>query len=76
MEPLRRFLEYSMESLGSILKAPRGQTLGQKLEGHKLPRGSIHHYIPKAFPQIVILKSNKQTNNIKKTVNAHCFNTH
>ena len=40
-----------------------------------LPRGSIHHYTPKAFPQIVILsrsrrnqvKQNKQTNNIKKT---------
>ena len=43
----------------------------------KLLRGSIHHYIPKAFPQIVILsrsrrnqvKQNKQTNNIKKTAN-------
>ena len=26
MEPLGRFLEYSMESLESILKAPLGQT--------------------------------------------------
>ena len=33
MEPLGRFLEYSMESLESILKAPLGQTLGQKPEG-------------------------------------------
>ena len=81
MEPLGRFLEYSMESLESILKAPLGQTLGQKPSGPaaprvfglgsglggpsifslgtplrtlgNLPRGSIHHYTPSAFPQIV-----------------------
>ena len=105
MEPHGRFLEYSMESLVSILKAPLGQTLGQKPSGPaaprvfglgsglggpsiyslgtplrtlgNLPRGSIHHYTPSAFPQIVILsrsrrnqvKQNKQTNNIKKTAN-------
>ena len=40
MEPLGRFLEYSMESLESILKAPLGQTLGN------LPRDSIHHTTP------------------------------
>ena len=83
MEPLGRFLEYSMESLESILKAPLGQTLGQKPSGPaaprvfglgsglggpsifslgtplrtlgNLPRGSIHHYTPSAFPQIVPL---------------------
>ena len=105
MEPHGRFLEYSMESLESVLRAPLGQTLGQKPSGPaapwvfglgfglrgpsiyslgtplrtlgNLPRGSIHHYTPKAFPQIVILsrsrrnqvKQNKQTNNIKKTAN-------
>ena len=81
MEPLGRFLEYSMESLESILKAPLGKTLGQKPSGPaaprvfglgsglggpsiyslgtplrtlgNLPRGSIHHYTPSAFPQIV-----------------------
>ena len=59
---LGRFLEYSMESLVSILKAPLGQTLGGpsiyslgtplRTLGN-LPRGSIHHYTPSAFPQIV-----------------------
>ena len=72
-----------MESLESILKAPLGQTLGQKPSGPaaprvfglgsglggpsifslgtplrtlgNLPRGSIHHYTPSAFPQIVPL---------------------
>ena len=81
MEPHGRFLEYSMESLVSILKAPLGQTLGQKPSGPaaprvfglgsglggpsiyslgtplrtlgNLPRGSIHHDTPSAFPQIV-----------------------
>ena len=38
MEPLGRFLEYSMESLESILKAPLGQTLGQKPSGPVAPR--------------------------------------
>ena len=38
MEPLGRFLEYSMESLESILKAPLGQTLGQKPSGPAAPR--------------------------------------
>ena len=38
MEPLGRFLEYSMESLESILKAPLGQTLGQKPLGPAAPR--------------------------------------
>ena len=69
MEPLGRFLEYSMESLGSILKAPLGQTLGLGLGSGlggpsiyslgtplrtlgNLPRGSIHHDTPSAFPQI------------------------
>ena len=33
MEPLRRSLEFSVESLESILKAPLGQTLGQKTSG-------------------------------------------
>ena len=86
MEPLGRFLEYSMESLESILKAPLGQTLGQKPSGPaaprvfglgsglggpsifslgtplrtlgNLPRGSIHHYTPSAFPQIVPILGN------------------
>ena len=81
MKPLGRFLEYSMESLESILKAPLGQTLSQKPSGPaaprafglgsglggpsiyslgaplrtlgNLPRGSILHYTPSAFPQIV-----------------------
>ena len=47
MEPLGRFLEYSMESLESILKAPLGQTLGQKPSGpaafNILPRDSIEN---------------------------------
>ena len=38
MEPLGRFLEYSVESLESILKAPLGQTLGQKPSGPAAPR--------------------------------------
>ena len=38
MEPLGRFLEYSMESLESILKAPLGKTLGQKPSGPAAPR--------------------------------------
>ena len=38
MEPHGRFLEYSMESLESILKAPLGQTLGQKPLGPAAPR--------------------------------------
>ena len=38
MEPHGRFLEYSMESLVSILKAPLGQTLGQKPSGPAAPR--------------------------------------
>ena len=50
MEPLGRFLEYSIESLGRILKAPLGiffwqtlgrilgQTLGQKPSGPAAPR--------------------------------------
>ena len=52
-----------MESLGSILKAPLGiffwQTLcriigqTQGLQSKNLPRGSIHHDTPSAFPQIV-----------------------
>ena len=37
MEPLGRFLEYSMESLESILKAPLGQTF------NILPRDSIEN---------------------------------
>ena len=35
-----------------------------------LPRGSIHHDIPKAFPQIVIL-SESQTNQVKQTNKQH-----
>ena len=98
MEPLGRFLEYSMESLESILKAPLGQTLGQKPSGPaaprvfglgsglggpsifslgtplrtlgNLPRGSIHHYTPSAFPQIVIL-SRSRRNQVKQTNKQH-----
>ena len=91
MEPLGRYLEYSKDSLGRILKAPigiffwqtlcriLGQTLGQKPSGpvapwvfrkplrgpsicslgsplstlRNVPRGSIHHDAPLAFPKIV-----------------------
>ena len=36
--PQGGFREFSMESLGRILKAPRGQTQGQKPEGPQAPR--------------------------------------
>ena len=54
-----------MESLGRILKVPRGAAgpegdLQYSPEGlheysRDLPRGSIHHDTPEAFPQIFIL---------------------
>ena len=79
MEPLERSLEYPIDSLGSILKAPPQKTprgafniLPRESIGYSrdLLRGSIHHNIPKAFPQIVIL-SGSQTNQVKKTFEQH-----
>ncbi len=82
MEPLGRFPRVlNGVPRENIEGPPRGAfniLLRDSIEySRNLPRGSIHHYTPKAFPQIVILsrsrrnqvKQNKQTNNIKKTAN-------